>query len=105
MLLDLCGILYVVKITSMTTESEKKSLYIENRAALLERTLSIVAEAKRRKVFHIPYKDGQGKTCYLEISIDKIKAIADCYEQDLIAECCGIRAHRIRDKFQEGRKP
>lgn len=89
----------------MTTESEKKSLYIENRAVLLERTLGIVAKAKKRKTLVIRYKDGRGRTRYLEISIDKIKAITNRYEQDLISEGYGIRAHRIRDRFQEGRKP
>lgn len=88
----------------MTTESEK-SLYIENRATFLERTLGIVAKAKGRKVFTIRYMDGRGRVRHLEIFVGKIKAIADRYEQDLITEGCERRAHRIRDKFQEGRKP
>lgn len=88
----------------MTTESEK-SFYIENRATLLEKTLGIVAEAKEKKVFTIRYMDGRGRARHLEIFVDKIKAIADRYEQDLIAEGCERRAHRIKDRFQEGRKP
>ncbi len=89
----------------MTTESEKtNSLFIENRAALLERTLRIIHDAQEREVINIHYQDARGNIRYLGIPICKLKAIAGRFEQDLIAVGCTVRARRIKEKFQGDRK-
>lgn len=85
----------------MTTESEKKSLYIENRAALLERTLRLVARAKARKgnLFAIRYLDRRGREQKFWIAVEKIEAIAKRFEQDLMQEGQGARVRRIKEAF------